>query len=171
MLGSVAILIASLAIKPHRQTIRHADRRGLSPSPHANTEGELVLPAAAHEGADLGRRFIAGAFGLLVLSLAVVTLGVLWLFPLPSTDRTLNPPLPTYPSPRLQPSPRQEMQRFLAGEYEQLTTYGWVDKAHQIVRIPIDVAMKRVAQNGIPGWPTDAAQAANGSNIATDAAQ
>ena len=106
-----------------------------------------------------------------MFSLVIVTLGVLWLFPLPSTDRTLNAPLPHYPEPRLQPSPRQEMQRFLAAEYEQLTTYGWVDQAHQIVHIPIDVAMNRIAQSGIPGWPESAAQSAGAPTVATGAAQ
>ena len=98
-------------------------------------------------------------------------LGVLWLFPLPGTDRSLHAPLPFYPEPRLQLSPRQEMQRFLAAEYEQLTTYGWVDKAHLIVRIPIDVAMNRVAQRGIPDWPTSAPPAADRSNLAAGSAQ
>lgn len=171
ILGSLAVLIASLAVKPPRQTVRGAMHRGFAPSPGPDSEGKLVLPAAAHEGADFGRRFIGGAFGLLMLSLAIVTLGVLWLFPLPGTDRTLNSPLPIYPDPRLQVSPRQEMQRFLAAEYEQLTTYGWVDKDHQIVRIPIDVAMNRIAQTGIPGWPTSPTQAAGGSTTATDPAQ
>ena len=120
---------------------------------------EIVLPAAAHAGPDVGHRFIAGALALLVTSLAVITLGVLWAFPLPTLDRTLNLPLPLYPAPRLQPSPRQEMQRFLAEEMQQLGNYGWIDKAHGIVRIPIDAAMAEIAQRGIPDWPANQAAA------------
>jgi hypothetical protein len=120
----------------------------------------LILPAAAHEPADVGRGFIGGAFGLLLVSLAVVTLGVLWLFPLPGTDRILHTPLPTYPEPRLQPNPREEMQRFFAAEQAELQTYGWIDKAHGVAKIPIGVAMDKVARSGIPGWPGSAAAAA-----------
>jgi type III secretory pathway lipoprotein EscJ len=130
-----------------------------------------VLPPAAHEPADLGGGFIGGAFGLLLASLAIVVLGVLWLFPLPGTDRAMNTPLPLYPEPRLQASPRQEMQRFLAAERQQLTTYGWIDKANGIVRIPIDVAMDKVARSGIPGWPTSATAAAAASAVTTGAKQ
>jgi hypothetical protein len=168
--GSVAVLFVALAFKAPRLAVRGDVRRGSAPFSgelvKTTPEGELVLPPAAHERAELGRRFIGGAFGVLLLSLLIVTLGVLWLFPLPGTDRTLQVPLPPYPEPRLQPSPRQEMQRFLAAESEQLTTYGWVDKAHQIVRIPIDVAMKRVAERGIPDWPTTANPATGESAIA-----
>ena len=120
---------------------------------------EIVLPAAAHAGPDVGYRFIAGALALLVTSLSVITMGVLWAFPLPTLDRTLNLPLPLYPAPRLQPSPRQEMQRFLAEEMQQLGNYGWIDKAHGIVRIPIDAAMAEIAQGGIPDWPANQAAA------------
>jgi hypothetical protein len=126
-------------------------------------EAETVVPPAGHESADVGGRFIGSAFGLLIASLAVVTLCVLWLFPMPSTDRTLRTPLPVFPAPRLQPSPREEMQRFLAEERAQLTSYGWVDKSHDIVRLPVDLAMKEIAQRGIADWPTPAGPSAKNS--------
>jgi hypothetical protein len=160
--GSIAVLFVSVTIRKLRlafpgvaRTDRIPSQASVKPSP----KRELVLPPAAHEPADIARGFISGAFGLLLASLAIVMLGVLWLFPLPGTDRTLNTPLPVYPEPQLQPSPRQEMQRFLAAERQQLTTYGWIDKAHGIVRIPIDVAMDKIARDGIPGWPSSTAAA------------
>jgi hypothetical protein len=170
LLGGLALLLVSLAFKVPRSIVPGAQRRDPRPLPSGlvkhTPEGELILPAAAHESADIGSRFIGGAFALLLLSLVLVTLGVLWLFPLPGTDRTLHSPLPIYPEPRLQPSPRQEMQRFLAAEREQLTTYGWVDRAHGIVRIPIEAAMRRVAKEGIPDWPADADPAAGTPMVA-----
>jgi hypothetical protein len=42
-------------------------------------------------------------------------------------------------------------------EHEALTTYGWVDRNNQIVRIPIEDAMKRTLEVGLPSRP-----AANG---------
>lgn len=143
-----------------RETSDHRRRDGWSDPLRA---GELILPPAEHEAADVGPRFIGAAFALLFVSLAIVTLRTLWLFPMPQTDRTLHTPLPVYPEPRLQPSPRAEMQRFLAEEMKQLKAYGWIDKAHGIVKLPIDVAMEEVARRGSPGWPTSPVQAASPS--------
>ena len=163
LFGGFAVLLVSFAIRTLRLP-PSAVRQDLASTQgelvKRTPQGELILPAAAHEPADIGRRFIGGAFGLLLVSLAVVTLGVLWLFPLPGTDRTLHTPLPVYPEPGLQPNPRQEMQRFSAAERAELMTYGWIDKTHGIVRIPIDVAMDKVARSRIPGWPDSAAPAA-----------
>jgi len=37
-----------------------------------------------------------------------------------------------------------------AAQERELTTYGWVDKEKQTVRIPIDRAMELLAQRGLP---------------------
>ena len=34
-----------------------------------------------------------------------------------------------------------------------LSSYGWVDRAHGVVRVPIDVAIRHLAAQGIPSWP------------------
>jgi hypothetical protein len=65
-------------------------------------------------------------------------------------------PLPP-PQPRLQVDPRADLARLHAEEQAQLTGYGWIDRNRQIVRIPIDSAMKLLAERG---WPPDAAQPA-----------
>lgn len=148
--GGVAALLVLLLVRRLRSA-----RRLVESAWH----GELLLPAAEYEKSDVGPRFIGAAFALLLASLAVITVGALWLFPLPGTDRMLHVPLPVYPAPRLQPNPREEMQHFLAQEKAQSTTYGWIDKPHGIVRLPIDVAMEQVAKRGIPGWPASREQA------------
>ena len=175
LFGGFAVLLVAFAIRTLRLPLADALRRDLASTQGApvkrTPEGELILPAAAHEPADIGRGFIGCAFGLLLISLAIVTLGVLWLFPLPGTDRTLHTPLPVYPAPRLQPNPRQEMQRFLAAEQAELKTYGWIDKANGIVRIPIDVAMDEIAWRGIAGWPSSVAAAAASPTTTAGTAQ
>ena len=130
----------------------------------------MVLPPARHAERDVGARFIVASVAVLLGILAATTLCVLWAFPTPDLDRTLNAPLPVYPAPRLQPSPRQEMQRFLAQEMQVLGSYGWIDKPHGIVRIPIDVAMKEIAQRGIPDWPDAARPASPGAARASASA-
>jgi hypothetical protein len=116
------------------------------------SEGK-VLPPAGHEESDIGSWFIWCAFLFLLGSLAVLVFGVLWLFPLSTTDRTLRLPLQAYPAPQLQPSPRMDMARFYAQEMQALNSFGWVDRTHGVVHIPIAEAMRKVAEEGIPGWP------------------
>jgi len=56
----------------------------------------------------------------------------------------------TPPGPRLEPdslSPRRRMQ---AEENAALTTYGWVDRDAGIVRMPIERAMDRLVERGLP---------------------
>lgn len=77
-------------------------------------ETKTAIPDARHETSDVGERFIWGALALLLGSLVAVVLLVLWMFPHSLADLTLRPPLPTYPAPRLQPSPRADMQTFYA---------------------------------------------------------
>jgi hypothetical protein len=53
------------------------------------------------------------------------------------------------PEPRIQPSPRADLQQMRASEDGQLNSYGWVDRQKSIVRIPIDRAIAIVAAEGI----------------------
>jgi len=116
-------------------------------------EPEKIIPAVTHEPADITSRFILGAVGLLLGALLVITVGVLLAFPMPHLDRTLAQRLPSYPEPRLQPSPREDMQRFYASEMQRLNSTGWINKSAGIAHIPITDAMREIARDGIPGWP------------------
>ena len=57
------------------------------------------------------------------------------------------------PQPRLQTNPPEDLAQFRVEEERQLNTYYWVDKDKGIVHIPISEAMKKVAQQGIDGFP------------------
>ena len=50
----------------------------------------------------------------------------------------------------MQTNPRQDLIDLRAGEDAILNTYGWVDKAGGVVRIPIDEAMKPTVERGLP---------------------
>ncbi|HTL18300.1 MAG TPA: hypothetical protein VL793_13775 [Patescibacteria group bacterium] len=52
--------------------------------------------------------------------------------------------------PRLQVSPRLDLKTFRAGEDEQLTNYGWINRSSGIVRVPIEHAMELVLSKGLP---------------------
>jgi hypothetical protein len=54
------------------------------------------------------------------------------------------------PEPRLQTLPLADIRAQRREEHEVLTSYGWVDEKRGIVRIPIEDAMRLVAERGLP---------------------
>ena len=97
--------------------------------------------------------FVIGvvALGIVVL-LGVAPLIMLGAFPLARGDverrLTITPP-----EPRLQTDPAADLAAYMAKQRELLDSYGWVDRAQGIARIPIEEAMRRLAQQGIPEFP------------------
>ena len=57
------------------------------------------------------------------------------------------------PAPRLQARPEAELAEFRAQEDAILGSYAWVEKDRGIVRIPIDEAVRIVAERGLPTFP------------------
>ena len=55
------------------------------------------------------------------------------------------------PEPRLQLAPETDLKQKQAAANELLNSYGWVDRQSGVVRIPIEQAMKMVAEKG---WPS-----------------
>ena len=53
------------------------------------------------------------------------------------------------PEPRLQDMPAQELQQFRQQEAAALSTYGWVEPAAGVVRIPVDRAMELTLERGL----------------------
>jgi len=65
----------------------------------------------------------------------------------PLVDRS-KPHLP--PEPRLQDRPDLDLQRYQMEQERILTSYGWLDPARRIVRIPVDQAIEILAARGLP---------------------
>jgi hypothetical protein len=57
------------------------------------------------------------------------------------------------PQPRLQTNPPEDLAQFRTEEDKRLNSYYWIDKQKGIVHIPIEQAMKAVAEKGIDGFP------------------
>jgi hypothetical protein len=53
-------------------------------------------------------------------------------------------------TPMLQENPAPDLSVYRAEEEMALSTYGWVDKARGIVRIPVDEAIRLTAEQGLP---------------------
>jgi hypothetical protein len=90
----------------------------------------------------------AGLIVLLVISCTVLIAAYPRALPDVSRDLRTAPP-----GPRLQTNPGADLQRFRAEEQKRLDTYYWVDRQKGIVHIPIEQAMKKLAETGIPGFP------------------
>lgn len=118
---------------------------------------DLTEPAAtnantAYEASDWPLRPIAWlAIGTL-LFLVIAPLVMMWVYSNSVSDvsRRLSVQLP---APQLQTDPARDLAEFHAEEDRKLNTYYWVDKQKGIVHIPITEAMKKVAQQGIDGFP------------------
>ncbi len=54
------------------------------------------------------------------------------------------------PEPRLQETPRVDLQRLREQEQQRLNSYGWIDQAGGVVHIPIADAMKLTLERGLP---------------------
>jgi len=66
----------------------------------------------------------------------------------PVDERAKEPP-----APRLQVTPVLELDELRAREDQVLEGYGWVDKDRGIARIPVEEAMRLVAERGLPQFP------------------
>ena len=78
------------------------------------------------------------------------------------------------PEPRLQGidkpvPPSADLKQLRDDEEAILSSYGWVDPAKGIVRIPIDVAVDMVAAKGLPSKPTPAGADGGFRQIPSDA--
>jgi hypothetical protein len=121
-------------------------------------------PAVHHEESDvdIGAIFKIGT-GLIILAAAIHV--VVWLvfvyfngreatnlkaqYPLAAGQELRLPP-----PPRLQVTPRQDLQDLRAREDQTLNSYQWVDRSAGIVRIPIAEAMKLTVERGLPVRPS-----------------
>ena len=125
----------------------------------AETPSATTQARHGHETRDVDIRFI----GLFSLSMVVLLAGSLalmgWLFGVfagKTLGRGRSAPIaetrPYPPAPRLQASPTRDMQEVRRSENTRLQSYGWIDQAAGIARIPIDQAMELLATHGLPSW-------------------
>lgn len=124
---------------------------------------EMDHQGVHHEESDVNVRTIFLFGGLLVVVAAVVHLVVWGLFlffdqreagrlprefPLAAGQELRLPP-----EPRLQITPRVDLQEFRAREDEVLNGYSWIDRAAGTVRMPMADAMRLTVQKGLPSRP------------------
>jgi hypothetical protein len=106
------------------------------------------------ETRDVDPRALMAFAAALAGSLALILVGLRLAFgpfpsPLPFTAAT---GLSRRAEPVLQPAPRSDRARYEAEKAKALRSAGWIDRGAGIAHIPIEDAMKIVAEHGIPDW-------------------
>jgi hypothetical protein len=100
-------------------------------------------------------------------TVAVVVL-LRWMFvALASFEERQQPPPPVMkvevpeqpPLPRLQQRPAEDMQAYRDEQRGALESYGWVDRNAGVVHIPIEEAMRLLAERGLPARAGEARRA------------
>ncbi len=135
-------------------------------------------PDGAYETRDVKvRPLVVFTVGLAVAITAayLIILGIFRLFDARETarDATADPSavqraaLPVEqalpPAPRIQADPSGEYEVLRRREDELLSTYGWVDREAGVVRIPVELAMKFVVEQGLPARQPVGASLATGT--------
>ncbi len=113
-------------------------------------------PRHDHERTDWNLKWVITSFVILVIAVSTLIAGSWWVFrnfqfaaasrQMGTVRGTENVP----PEPRLQVSPERDWLDMLSREQHNLNSYGWIDRNHGLVHIPIERAMALVAQRGLP---------------------
>lgn len=137
---------------------------------------DLNNPSERYEHADVDA-WAVGKFGIVLVLLCIFSLLLLFGFfkylvsdvggTLPENDLNVDArKLP--PSPNLQKTPRVDLQQMRDAEDQILNSYGWVDQAKGVVRVPIDRAIEMLAQRALPARPQSEAPASRGVTVPTE---
>jgi hypothetical protein len=123
--------------------------------------GALQGQTMNHEaGADYERSDIdPGLVGWIAAGLGLFVLAVPLLMPLvfPQSLRYVSPasaPALSADVPALEVAPSADLQRLRRGDAQFADSYGWTDRSHNVVRIPVARAVEILLQRGLPGWPS-----------------
>lgn len=105
------------------------------------------------------RTLLQFGFWLAVL-IVVVLFAMRWTFNFLSEKEPTGPPPTPFekaralpPKPRLQVEPHQDLKTYCDGQLALLNGYGWTDQQSGVTHIPIDQAMDKLLQQGLPIRP------------------
>jgi hypothetical protein len=128
---------------------------------HHQSDPHEDRPDTGYETTDADAKPIAYAFAglaILILLVFVAVWGLFIYFDRRTYDTEaragqIPPPDFRVPEPRLQSTPEHDLKRMLQHEQLLKESYGWVNQASGIVRIPVERAMEIVAEKGLPNLP------------------
>jgi hypothetical protein len=155
---------------------------------HSDSTHGHTIPTGGVEEDHVNIRAIF-SFGIgLALVTIVVHLLMLWMWHIEVANVDASNPPRVYPLavqtqeerrppvPRLQDGietagPKEALKELREEEEHVLDNYSWVDRNNEIVRIPVEDAMKLTLQRGLPSRPATAAADGQGAAAAPAATQ
>lgn len=116
--------------------------------------GERVTknPDTAFEATDWPIRTIALVLFGIVVFVALMPLVIMAGYPSSVSDVSRRVRVEP-PKPQLEVNPPQDLANFEVAERRRRDTYYWIDKDKGVVHIPVEQAMRMLAEKGIDGFP------------------
>jgi hypothetical protein len=101
----------------------------------------------------------SGGIAWIGVGLAAFVITVPLVIPLtfPQSMHHISPTVPPALStdfPVLEVAPSESLQRLRQADAQLSDSYGWTDRDHGAVRIPVARAVESLLRRGIPGWPS-----------------
>jgi hypothetical protein len=149
----------------------------MSTEHHKNSGGEIRLPL--HEDVSFETRDIRSGLMLKLLAWMGVVIVLSYVFTIGIYrglthywESARTPMMPSRvgmqatmpPEPMLQgmpghlSDPQEDWRNKLAADMKENSSYGWVDEKNGIAKIPVEDAMKIIAEKGLPGFGTAPAE-------------
>lgn len=121
------------------------------------TEPAIHTEGVRHEIRDANVPALTAFGAAIVLTIAATMLFCFVVFRIYQNTIPLGPPAAPYassrqlpPEPRLQSSPRMDLENYLNTQRNEIDGYSWVDRQNGIVRIPVERAMELLLKQGFP---------------------
>jgi len=111
---------------------------------------ETHVPQRPESPAVNGRAVVAAILGAFALMFGTI-FAFKAIYDAAVPVKALRPPQ-TFPQPRVDTSDAALLHRLMAEQRRQLDTWRWADAEHTLVQIPIERAMRIVAQKGADGY-------------------
>ncbi len=109
-------------------------------------------PHTEYEHEDWPLKPVAFVYLGTFIFLVIAPLILMWAYPRSVSDVSRRLEVRP-PAPELQVNPQQDLVTFRLSEENRLNNYYWIDKQKGIVHLPIEQVMKKLAAQGIDGFP------------------
>jgi hypothetical protein len=124
-----------------------------------DTDMDHAMPhtpnGAGHEHSEISVRTVVVSLAALLIGVVMVVFLVIGIFRFFHSENHIDQTIKDYqqqipPEPRVEERPYEQLASIRAREDHVLSTFAWVDKNQGVVRIPIEQAIDKLAQQGLP---------------------
>lgn len=125
--------------------------------PNEDMPNEGMGRRTTPEPPDVNNRIVLTAVGGFLAFVALIMAGTLFYLKSEAPSALKQRDERPFPQPALQRDPQADLKRFEAQQRAALSGYAWVDRQNGLVKIPIEEAMRVIAERGDHAYdPLDA---------------